>query len=47
MGAVAPSHLLLVMVVIAILFGGKRIAGSMGELGKGLKFLRQEMRDDT
>lgn len=45
MGAMSAVHWLLVLAVMVLLFGGGRIAGGMGDLGKGLKAFRREMAD--
>lgn len=45
MGSMSMVHWLVVIAAMALLFGGGRIANSMGDLGKGLKAFRREMAD--
>lgn len=45
MGSMSMVHWLVVVAAMALLFGGGRIANSMGDLGKGLKAFRREMAD--
>lgn len=40
------SHLLIVLLVVLLLFGKGRIAGIMGELGKGVRSLRDGLKGD-
>ncbi len=45
MGFDSPVHWLIVIAVIALLFGGSRVGNLMGELGKGIKAFKQNMGD--
>jgi sec-independent protein translocase protein TatA len=47
MGALAPSHWLLLILVVVLLFGTGRISGVMGDFAKGLKSFRKNMADDS
>ena len=47
MGALAPSHLILLLLVIVLLFGTGRISNVMGDFAKGLKAFKKNMADDT
>jgi sec-independent protein translocase protein TatA len=47
MGALAPSHWLLLILVVVLLFGTGRISGVMGDFAKGLKAFRKNMADDS
>ena len=40
-----PTHILLVLVVIILLFGAKRLPDSARSLGKSLKIFKSEMND--
>lgn len=46
MGFDSPVHWLIVIVVIALLFGGARVGNLMGELGKGIKAFKQNVSSD-
>jgi sec-independent protein translocase protein TatA len=47
MGALSIWHILAVAVVAALLLGGGgRLSGLMGELGSGLRSLREGLKDD-
>ena len=45
MGFDSPIHWLIVIFVIALLFGGSRVGGLMGELGKGLRSFKQNLSE--
>lgn len=45
MGFDSPIHWLIVIAVIALLFGGSRVGNVMGELGKGIKAFKQNISD--
>lgn len=45
MGFDSPVHWLIVIAVIALLFGGSRVGNLMGELGKGIKAFKQNVSD--
>lgn len=47
MGFDSPVHWLIVIAVIALLFGGSRVGNLMGELGKGIKAFKQNVSDAT
>ena len=40
------SHLLLVLLIVMIIFGKGRIASMMGEIGSGVRNLREGMKGD-
>lgn len=41
------GHLLLVLVIIFILFGAGRLPQVMGDLGKGIRSLREGLKGDA
>tara|TARA_B100001094_G_scaffold103530_1_gene99793 strand:+ start:501 stop:686 length:186 start_codon:yes stop_codon:yes gene_type:complete len=45
--AVSPGQIILIVVVILFLFGGKRISEFMGGFGKGIKEFKKELKDDN
>jgi sec-independent protein translocase protein TatA len=45
MGFDSPVHWLIVILIIALLFGGSRVGSLMGELGKGLRAFKQNMAE--
>jgi sec-independent protein translocase protein TatA len=45
MGLSLP-HILLLVLVIVLLFGGGRISGVMGDVAKGIKSFKKGMSDD-
>ena len=45
--AVGPWQILLIVVVVLFLFGGKRISEFMGGFGKGIKEFKKELKDDN
>jgi sec-independent protein translocase protein TatA len=45
MGFDSPVHWLIVILIIALLFGGSRVGNLMGELGKGLRSFKQNMAE--
>ena len=45
MGLSLP-HILLLVLVIVLLFGGGRISGVMGDVAKGIKSFKKGMADD-
>ncbi|MCF3946925.1 twin-arginine translocase TatA/TatE family subunit [Acidiphilium sp. AL] len=47
MGFDSPVHWLIVILVVALLFGGSRVGNLMGELGKGIKAFKQNLGDDS
>jgi sec-independent protein translocase protein TatA len=42
----SPWHLLLIVVVVLILFGGKRLKDTMRGLGEGIKEFKKGMKDE-
>jgi sec-independent protein translocase protein TatA len=40
------SHLLLVLVIVFVLFGAGKLPKVMGDIGKGIKNLRDELGSD-
>ena len=40
------THLLILLLVVLILFGAGRLPQVLGDLGKGLKNFRDELKDD-
>lgn len=40
-----PSHVLILLLVIILLFGAKRLPDSARSLGRSLKIFRNEMKD--
>jgi sec-independent protein translocase protein TatA len=47
MGEFSPIHWLIVLAVIVILFGGKRIPEVMRGMGEGIRNFKDGMRGDT
>ena len=45
--AIGPWQIILIVVVVLFLFGGKRISEFMGGLGKGIKEFKKELKDDN
>ena len=45
MGFDSPVHWLIVILVIALLFGGSRVGNLMGELGKGIKAFKSNLNE--
>jgi sec-independent protein translocase protein TatA len=47
MGALQPIHWLLVIVVAALLFGGRgKLSGLMGDAAKGIKAFKEGLKDE-
>jgi sec-independent protein translocase protein TatA len=46
MGIPAPTELLLILGIVMIVFGGKRIPEIMGGVGQGIKALKKSLEDD-
>ena len=44
--AIGPWQILIIVVVILFLFGGKRISEFMGGFGKGIKEFKKELKYD-
>lgn len=48
MGALSPWHLLIVVLLFVLLFGGKgKITSIMGDFASGIKAFRKGMSDDA
>lgn len=47
MGELSPIHWLLVLAIIVILFGGKRIPEVMRGMGEGIRSFKEGMRHDA
>lgn len=47
MGAVKPTHLLILLVVILLLFGAKRLPDLAKSVGQSLKIFKKEMKELT
>jgi sec-independent protein translocase protein TatA len=46
MGALAPSHWILLLLVIVLLFGTGRLSSVMADFAKGIKAFKKNMADD-
>lgn len=46
LGMVGPNEWLIILLVILVLFGGKKIPELMGGLGKGVKNFKKAMSDE-
>lgn len=46
MGTFSIWHWLIVLLVIALLFGAGRISGVMGDVGKGIKSFKKGLSED-
>jgi sec-independent protein translocase protein TatA len=46
MGELSPIHWLIVLVVVVLLFGGRRIPEVMRGLGEGVKSFKEGMREE-
>ena len=47
MGGMSISHWLIVLAIIVLLFGAKKIPELAKGMGKGIKSFKKEMEDDT
>lgn len=47
MGSMSISHWLIVLAIIVLLFGAKKIPELAKGVGKGIKSFKKEMEDDT
>ena len=45
-GGISFSHILIILVVILILFGGKKIRTMGSDLGEGLKGFKKAIKDE-
>ena len=43
---VSPWHIIIIVLVALLLFGGKRLKDSMRGLGEGIKEFKKAMKDD-
>lgn len=41
------SHLIVVLVIILVLFGAGKLPNVMGDIGKGIKNFRKNIKDET
>ena len=41
------SHLIVVLVIILVLFGAGKLPSVMGDIGKGIKNFRKNIKDET
>lgn len=46
LGMAGPSEWMIVLLVVLVLFGGKKIPELMGGLGKGIKNFKKGMNDE-
>lgn len=46
MGSFSVWHWLVVLLVILLLFGGNKISGLMGDLAKGIKSFKHNIKED-
>ena len=44
--ALSGGHILIIVIVLVLLFGGKKIPELMGGLGKGMKDFKKAIKDD-
>ena len=47
MGSFSAWHWIIVLVVVVLLFGAKRIPNVMGDVAKGIKSFRAGLKDDA
>lgn len=40
------SHLLLILIIVLVLFGRGRVSGVMGEIGKGIRAMREGLKGE-
>jgi sec-independent protein translocase protein TatA len=43
----APTHIILIIVIAALLFGGKKIPELMKGVGQGMKEFKKAIKDDA
>jgi len=46
LGVLSGAHVIIVIAVLLIFFGGKKIPELMGGLGKGMKEFKKAMKDE-
>ncbi|MCO6481632.1 MAG: twin-arginine translocase TatA/TatE family subunit [Flavobacteriales bacterium] len=47
MGRIGPTEIILIIVLILLLFGGRKIPELMRGLGKGMKEFKDAQKDDN
>jgi sec-independent protein translocase protein TatA len=48
MGGLSPVHWLIVIVVVALVFGGRgKLSGLMGDAAKGIRAFKDGLKDDA
>ena len=47
MGELQPTHILLVLLVVVVLFGGSRLSNVGKGLGEGIRHFKKAIRDDA
>jgi sec-independent protein translocase protein TatA len=48
MGGLSPIHWLIVIAVVALLFGGRgKLSGIMGDAAKGIRAFKDGLKDET
>jgi sec-independent protein translocase protein TatA len=47
LGVFGPQQLILIVIVVLILFGGKKIPELMGGLGKGIKEFKKATQEES
>lgn len=45
LGGISPFQLLIVLLIVLVLFGGKRLRGLGGDLGNAIKGFKSAMKD--
>lgn len=43
--SIGPMQLLLVLIIVIVLFGAGKLPQVMGDIGRGLKSLKNELKD--
>jgi len=46
-GVIGPMQIVIILVIVVLLFGGKKIPELMKGLGKGIKEFKDGMNEDT
>ncbi len=46
MGIPAPTELILILLILVVVFGGKKIPEIMGSIGQGIKIFKKSMESD-
>jgi sec-independent protein translocase protein TatA len=46
MGKIGPTEIILILAIVLLLFGGKKIPELMKGIGKGVKSFKDGMKDD-